>query len=194
MIPGLQESTSNFIVDQIGDVTAMLNLSPWSSEFSLPFTGGAPEYMYGHRTEIASRLREMTKSEDEVKKYPLVALNMDIPELVKGNTIQYSLNIGLIALTDKGYTSPERMANVFKPFLYPFYYQFMRALKLSGLFFWPAGQKFPEHTKIDRLFWGTGYTGNSAGSGPGSLKELLDDPVDAIEIVNLKLNSLFKPC
>jgi len=186
MIPGVEIPINPFIGDDIGTVVAAMRT----------VIDGPPYFMYGHRTEIASRLRELAKYKTtQEKRYPLIALRVDIPGEVVGNVKVFnSLNIGIITVTDRGYNAEERMANVIKPILYPLYYQFLRGLKTSGLFMWPKGQKFPDHVPIERFFWGVGYTGAGAGAEPGSTKELFDDPVDAIEIVNLKLNTTFKTC
>lgn len=189
-------STMNFIVDDIGSAVAYMRLgAEWSDDFGPDFKPFSINYMYGHRAEIADRLRAMTKDAvNKDKKYPLVALRMDIPEQLQDGVYQYILNVALITFTDKKYNAVERMTRIFKPKLYPLYYDFMRALKVSGLFMWPNGQEFPEHVKIDRPFWGVGFTDNNSGSQPGSTAQLFDDPVDAIEIVNLKLNKRFKTC
>lgn len=186
MIPNVDIAINPFIGEELRTVVA-----------SMRDTGdGPPYFMYGHRTEIASRLREMTKyAETEVKKYPLIALRVDLPGNAVSNVTSYpGINMAIITITAMGYNAEERMENVFIPTLYPLYYKFLRALKTSGLFMWPNFQKFPDHVKIERFFWGTGYTGNTLGAEPGSTQKLFDDPVDAIEIVNLKINSLFKTC
>lgn len=186
MIPNVEIPLNPFIGDDIETVVASMRT----------VTDGPPFWMYGHRTEIASRLRDLGKYKTtQEKRYPLIALRVDIPGEVLGSVKQYSsLNIAIITMTDRQYNAEDRMELVFKRTLYPLYYQFMRGLKTCGLFMWPKGQKFPDHVPIERFFWGTGYTGNTPGAEPGSTKELFDDPVDAIEIVNLKLNTTFKTC
>jgi hypothetical protein len=145
-----------------------------------------PFYMFGHRIEIAKRL--LDKDKDKVfknQKYPLIALRMDIQESVSKGVWSYTLNLLIANYTDKKWNAEERMENIFKPVLYPIYERFMRELQFSGLFFWPGNQDFPEHTKVDRPFWGT-------DNQEGNVKNIFNDPIDAIEIIGLKLNSRSK--
>lgn len=169
----------NYIVDDIGTVVAALRSD----------VDGPPFYMYGHVLEINNRLKERNKDiVNKDRRYPLIALRLDIAEPLRDDVYQYSLNMAIITVTQPGYNAEERMANVFKPKLYPLFQLLMKQFQKSGLFMWPVGIDMPEHTKIDRPFWGEGYTQGSTGNAPGSTKQLFDDPVDAIEIVNLKLN------
>jgi hypothetical protein len=65
------------------------------------------------------------------------------------------------------------------------YESFLTELNDSGLFEWPGFQIRPTHVKIDRPFWGTeGKEGNTA--------YIFDDPLDAIEILDLKINQTIK--
>lgn len=175
----------NYIVDDIGLVVQAMRTG----------VDQPPFYMYGHRAEISARLTEMDKDAvHKYNKYPLVALRMDIPELVKDGVYYYNLNIAILASTSPTDNAAERMEKVFKPILYPLYNRFFEKLRIAGLFMWPGNLLFPEHVKIDRPFWGTGYTEGSAGSKSGSTEQLFNDPLDAIEIVNLKINKEFNPC
>lgn len=145
-----------------------------------------PFYMYGHRLEIANRL--LQKDKDKVyknQKFPLIALRMDIAEEVSKGVWSHSLNILIANYTDKKWNAEERMENIFLPVLYPIYKRFIYEVQNSGLFTWPGNQDFPEHTKIDRPFWGT-------ENQEGNVKNIFNDPIDAIEIIGLKLNSTRK--
>jgi hypothetical protein len=136
-----------------------------------------PFYMYGHPLEIANRL--LDKDKDRVykyQKYPLIALKMDFEEPIKNGVKSLSLNLAILNFTDKKWNAEERMANIFKPVLYPIYERFMTELQNSGLFFWPGNQDYPEHTKIDRPYWGT-------ANQQGNVKNIFNDPIDAIEII-----------
>lgn len=144
-------------------------------------SGGQPYYLYGHRIEIANRLLEKDKDiyfKDQ--KYPLIALRMDIPEQVDGDVIHYTLNIAILAKTEKNYHSEERYEKVVVPILLPLYEEFMKRLRYAGIFMWTGNLKNPPHTKIDRLFWGI-------TSSEGNTKYIFNDPLDGIEIVDLKL-------
>lgn len=145
-----------------------------------------PFYMYGHPLEIANRLTD--KDKDKVtkrQKYPLIALRMDIQESVSKGIWSYTLNLLIANYNDKKWNAEERMANIFKPVLYPIYERFMEELRNSPLFFWPDNQDYPEHTKVDRPFYGT-------ESPQGNVKNIFNDPIDAIEIIGLKLNQRVK--
>lgn len=142
---------------------------------------GEVYYLFGHRMEIARRLLE--KDKDKVymhKKYPLVALRQDFEEVIGNGMVSYTLNLAIIEFTDKNYTAEQRYENVFKPKLYPLYSTFITALRQSG-FMWAGWQNSPPHTKIDRPFWGV-------QNSEGNQRNLFADPIDAIEIINLKIN------
>jgi hypothetical protein len=190
---------SRYIVDDIGAVVAKmrgLNASSYGTGMATYLSDNgvssanqvlAPFYMYGHRKEIANRLRE--QNVDKVlkyQKYPLIALRMDIPEPYVNGMAELSLNIVILAYTDKSWNAEERMTNVFKPVLYPIYDRFLYELRKSGLFFW-QGDTVPEHTKVDRPFWGI-------ESAEGNTKYIFSDPLDAIEIIDLKIKKNFKNC
>lgn len=151
-------------------------------------------YMYGHPVEVNNRLNLMDGSPAmSQKKYPLVALRLDNPTPTDGNIFSYNLNIVIMTYTNKSYNSHQRQEQVFKLKLYPLYELFFEALKASRLFMWPVtlnGKgtlEKPPHTRIDRYFWGT----NAAN---GNAKYIFTDPLDAIEIVDLKINSRDKKC
>jgi hypothetical protein len=144
---------------------------------------GSPYYMYGHRREIDNRLLE--KYEDKVfkyQRYPLIALACPIPEVINGGVLEYTLNLAILCSTDKGYNAEERMENVFKPILYPLYEEFFDALRDSGLFMWPGNQERPQHTKVDRFYYGTQFS-------EGTEVSIFTDPLDAVEIIDLKISS-----
>jgi len=144
-----------------------------------------PFYMYGHPVEIAKRLTDKDKNRQSNQKYPLIALRMDIVETVSKGIWSYSLNILIANYNDKKWNAEERMSNIFEPVLYPIYERFMQELQRSGLFFWTGNLDYPEHTKVDRPFWGTEGT-------QGNVKNIFNDPIDAIEIIGLKVNQRVK--
>jgi hypothetical protein len=160
----------NHIVEQIGSiVTAMQDLE------------GKPYYMYGHRVEINERL--LKKNDDKVfkyQKYPLIALRWETPEDVSNGMVDYNLNIVFLYSTEKKNTAEQRHENVIKPILTPLYEQFLIELKRSGLFQWEGDQKTPPHTKLDRPYWGVSQEN-------GNIKNIFSDPLDGIEITNLRI-------
>lgn len=142
-----------------------------------------PEFIPGHLIEIRNRL--ITREKDPINKflkYPLVALRLDIPELVRGDVVDYRLNIAILTYTNRNWSAEQRESNVFVPILHPLYELFLKAIRNSGLFMWTGLQFRPEHTKVDRYYWGTeGPQGNSAA--------MFADPLDAVEMIDLKLSS-----
>lgn len=180
----------NFIVDDIGAVVEAMKGAVFSEEWATEFTGKEiPFYRYGHRVEIAKLLDEQNRKTgaEKVKKYPLIALRLDTEETISDGIWHFNLNIAIVEWTDKNYDAAQRYENVYKPVLYPLYERFMEALKQSGLFFWDNMAAYPPHTKIDRLYYGT------IGS-EGNQKRVFSDPLDAIEIQNLRLNQTLKNC
>lgn len=190
----------NFIVDDIGAIVAKVrerwitadNTTIKASNTRITADGGsAPYYMYGHKLEIA---REILKRTQTYMKYPLFILVMDFPEVKQNGILTCTLNIGIVAHTNKDYTAQARYTNVFKTTLYPLYERFFEALHTSGLFIWEGKGDLlmPEHTKIDRPFWGTGGEGNQTGQKKNAKSNFTDDPLDCIEIVGLKLSQQIK--
>lgn len=180
-----------YIVDDIGLVVdktrerwlAMDNTQILMSNKVITMDGedGPPYYMYGHRLEIANRLD--IKSKDRIqkfKKYPLIALRLDITERIVGPVHHFTLNLAIVHATKTKYTAEERYTNVFKPILYPIYQVFMEELRHGG-FTWDGNQERPEHTKIDRPYYGTPGT-------EGTTNNIFSDPLDAIEIVDLRIS------
>jgi hypothetical protein len=130
------------------------------------------------------------KDKDKVnkfKKYPLVALRLPVVEQYDGDVVRFSLNITIVAFTDRSYTSEKRMTQVYKPTLYPLYDLFMKSLKDSGLFMWPNAYGMPTHRKVDNMFWGT-----TGADTQGNKANILSDPLDAIEIIDLEVSQRIK--
>lgn len=152
---------------------------------------GEPYFTFGHRKEIANELTN--KDADPVfkkQKYPLILLAMDVPETTQvGGLVRYKLNLAIVDYTDKNYTIRDRYSNVITPILQPLYVRFMIALRRSGLFIYPLGNVngWPKHVKIDRPFWGT-------QDSNGNVKQMLNDPLDAIEIIDLEVSRKFRNC
>jgi len=189
---------SLYIVDDIAAVVNRmrgLNSSSYSAGMATYLNGRnmtvanqalAPFYMYGHRLEISNRLKD--KNADSVykyQKYPLIALRLDIAEPYVDGIAELNLNVAILCFTQKGWNAEERMTNIFKPVLYPMYFRFLEELRKSGLFFFEG--RTPPHTKIDRPFWGV-------ESGEANTSYIFNDPLDAIEIVDLKIKRNFKNC
>ncbi|RLD32322.1 MAG: hypothetical protein DRI83_11075 [Bacteroidetes bacterium] len=160
------------------------------SETAIPSVGGwkslEPFFMFGHRQEISNRL--LMKDKDRVykyQKYPLFVLRLDFPEDVTSDHVhEVTLNMAIMDSTDKNYRAPERYEKVFHPILMPLYFDFIEKLQASSE---TMGTGYPEHTKIDRPFWGVDESGRN-------VKYIFSDPLDAIELQNLKLKLLDNKC
>lgn len=178
-----------YIVDEIGSVVQSMRngtgaYEPYYDRFYEANTNGAPFYLYGHRQEISNRLTQ--KNIDPIKKkqrYPLIALKMDIAETVRGDVHDFRLNLVIATISDIGSNAEQRMEKTFKPILYPLYSRFLLQFGNAGKFFWDGqlDQQYPPHVKIDRPFWGT-------EGKEGNIKNIFNDPVDAIEIVDLNFS------
>lgn len=163
----------NVIVD---DIQAVVELMRTISGLETPY------YLYGHQSEIALRLLQKDKSPSKkTQKYPLVALRLDTEEQFEDGMWKFNLNLAILDWTDKKYSAEQRYTNIFKPILYPLYEEFMIALRDSNLFTWEGDQRYPPHTKIDRPFWGTVV-------GENNERYIFNDPLDAIEILDLKIS------
>lgn len=172
----------NHIKDDIETVVrlAMVGFT-FDETFDEYSRGSFPYYMYGHLVEINARLMVKGKgSKSKFQKYPLIALRADPTSERSGGLVRYSLNVAIFTKTEEKYNAEERVENVFKPTLIPLYDSFIASLRKSGLFNW-SGYSIPKHTYVERPFWGT-------GNDQGTVKSLLNDPVDCIELLNLELN------
>lgn len=137
-------------------------------------------FEHGHPIEIVETLSQKDKAgiEFSFKKYPLVCLFQDFVEDVSNNYIvSANLHIVICNSTKSDYKAKERYENNFKPIIYPIYDELFNQFQKNG----DIIGYFPEHKKIDRLFWGKeSIYGNKAN--------IFEDYLDAVEIINLKLN------
>lgn len=140
-------------------------------------------YMHGPVEEIEANLVEIAKAQGlpgytGAKKYPLIAVFQDFPEVhnpAGGYYADVNLPIVLIAnLTSNTYKADKRYAENFKPILYPLYELFLQQMAKQPEIVGKDPNLF-DHTKFDRLYY-----------GKRSLGTQVSDYVDAIEIQNLK--------
>ena len=128
-----------------------------------------PFFMFGHRREISNRL--LMKDKDNVfkyQKYPLFALRLPIVQNVVQDVNDVSLNIAILAFTDKNYRAQERYDNVIDPILFPLYTEFLVKVQDS---FELMNLGPSDHQKVDRLFYGiNALEGNEA--------YIFNDPLD----------------
>lgn len=169
------------IVDLIRDVVASIPAIQ-AIQDAYPKGNGKPYYMAGHLGEIRNRLLNKTKDKiEKYEKYPLIILRLDTPETIISNMCYYNLNVIIVTQTEKQINAEERTEAIFEPILYPLYNLFMQWIVESGEFTWDGDPAMPEHVKIDRPYWGT-------IAADMNDKNEMPDPLDAIEIVNLKIN------
>lgn len=169
---------TNRVTTELGEVVAAMRAQ----------ADGPPFYMYGHIAEVDARLQNMAKNPTkEGKKYPLIVLKLDTPEKVDNGILHYKLNVAIVVRTDRSYTASERDEKVFVPVLEPLYESFMVQLRESPHFMWENDQTYPKHTKIKRYFYGTPKENVN-------IKHIFSDPLDAIELVDLEINSEIKNC
>lgn len=141
--------------------------------------------------ELIETLFQADKSgEERFKKYPLVHLVQDIA-IERGSDIGFygttNLTIVFIHQTQQNFKTDERDEKVFKPVLWPIYYEFMEQLKRSAWILnpWQNTGEF-RHRVIKRAFWGNRKLETS--------KNILNDYVDAIEVQNLQLKINYSNC
>lgn len=151
---------------------------------------GIPFFMAGHPQELNIRLLEKEKdSVFKYQRYPVIILRLDAEEPIIKKVKNFNLNIGILHYTDKNYTREQRDEFVFKPILLPLYVEFIKQLKASRIFMWPGNLNIPDHRPINRYYWGTQGSENT-----GNVKNIFTDPIDAVEIVNLKINRGITRC
>jgi hypothetical protein len=171
--------------------------SATATEFTVEATGltatewkaKAPYYLYGHPTEMVNTLtKKGTNDVYKYQKYPLVYLEQDFTEDV--SSVEYyaeisRLTIVILTNTSANFSSIERYNKTFKPILYPLYTKFIEETLWSGSF--SFNLNFVNHDKTDRLFWGT-------KTAMGNEKNILNDPIDAIEITLKDLKVFNEKC
>jgi hypothetical protein len=136
-----------------------------------------PYFMDGHVEEVAERLSEKDKSNNNVimyTKYPLVILIQNIKyriHSVKSNEANVAFLI--VNGTNAGYITVTRRENNFNPIIDPIYNELIGALKNSSTF------------RIDNEYFGVSrefYWGSEFAD-----KNPLNDRLDSISVENLNL-------
>lgn len=179
----------NNIVDKIGEVVAsMQNLNAKdSTKFGITAGLTSPYYFYGDKVDINKQLIIRDKDAlTKTKKYPAIALRLPSPKEMGSGLVHCNINLAILDVTQKDWTSDDRFANVVKPVLYPLYELFLDRLRKNG-FTWDSGTAYPDHTQREVLYYGT-------ESSKGNEAHVFESPLDAIEILNLKINYTFKKC
>lgn len=141
------------------------------------YTGDAPLFFYGYPKELNKEIL-LKKG---ATKYPAFLLRLPFDATFKNGFHSLRLNIAIVNFTQRNYTSEERYTNVITPVIKPLYDQFLKWVRLSGLFM--NGAK-PDHEWSDKLFY---------GDLPKD-KNVFTDPLDARELKNLILNTRLLDC
>lgn len=185
-----------YIVDIIGSAVALVQNEILDSIKAADIAANgstlitAIDYQYGHKRELIQTLSQMdADATTRMIKYPLVYLVQDFRERrgsEPGVYADVSLNVIIAHQTDPTFKITDRMANVFKPVLYPIYYSLMKQLATIPQSMQGSADMI-EHDKFDRSYWGSQAVG-------GNDKLSLNDYVDAIEIQNLNIKFNYQPC
>jgi hypothetical protein len=143
---------------------------------------GAPYFMYGSAKEINARLINKSKGKATVaQKYPLIALIIPFPENdIDSGLIGVELNMAILNNTKLNTNAEEKIQGNLKTVLTPLYEKLLYNIRISGKFTWNGNQEKPPHEKFTRPFWGF--------PEDDMQKTIFTDPLDAIELVNLKIN------
>lgn len=180
----------NVLVDLIDDVvTSMRNLSDKdAAKFGIAAGLESPYYFYGHpmdinRQMIARDQERLTKG----KNYPAIALRLPSEETMGSGLTHYNINVAILAETDLNWSAPERYANVIKPILIPLYVLFIDRLKKRGFVWEGNSQTMPPHIRIDKPHDGVEET-------QGNKAYIFQTKLDAIELINLRINKQTKYC
>lgn len=166
----------DYIVTSVTGTTFVIEFK--GSFTATTWTAKAPYYIHGHMLEVANRLTKLDDSTQlySFQKYPLIILVQDFPERRdRIKPVTAMLRILLVTKTERELLSEQRYAASFIPVLYPLYGNLLRALKASKVF---GGNM--QHTKTDRLFWGTQLAMSNGAN-------ILNDHIDAIELSDFEV-------
>jgi len=128
--------------------------------------------------------------QERYKKYPTVHMVQDIT-INRGEDVglfgSFNLNFIIMHQTEQTYKIDDRDRKVFKPVLWPIYYEFLNQIAKSG---WVFGSNETtgefKHQVIKRAFWGNRNLQGSAS--------ILNDYVDALEVKNLIVKINYSNC
>lgn len=176
------------IVDEIGEVVAsMRNLSAAdAAKFGVPAGLESPYYFYGSPIDMNKQMIDRDQASTKGKVYPAIALRLPATWEMSGGLMKFTLNVAILDQTELNYLTPKRFDEVIKPVIYPLYDLFLDRLKKHG-FTWEGNQKAPPHTGVDRPHHGVEET-------QGNKAYVFSKKLDAIELINLKVNYKSKKC
>ena len=139
----------------------------------------AIHFEYGHYTDIKERL--IMRAKNQENRYPLICLFEDysLVHQKEGITGIANLQMIILYLSKPDITREQREVNVFRPILYPIYFELLRQLKICGAFN-IYDESLINHSQINRPHWGD----------PALYKNdsyIFVDVLDGIELSNLSL-------
>jgi len=143
----------------------------------------APYFEYGTRKVINQMLLEKNGGEYSYQKYPLIALRLPVPLSVDGGVASMDANILIAHFTEEQHRPKDRVEQVYEPLLWPLTKLFLSMVRKSGEF---SGFD-PGYTWIDRMFYGNEV-------GEENIANVFDDPLDAVELRNLRLKYFTDGC
>lgn len=149
--------------------------------------GESLHFDHGHMVEIAGKL---TKENQYKQKYPLVILVEDIDQEMYSEMNHLNLRLFIVAInSNKTMMAPERYEISIKPKLDPIYGELIKQISSQG-FSWDRNKygDFPPHIAAVRTRFGVWL------QDKGTVANIFNDPLDAIEIRDLKVNIKSKKC
>lgn len=138
-------------------------------------------YQYGYITELKQTLKQYSETNEfKVKKFPLIWVRQPFrivrtPQRPHVYGDIENLAVFIINETDVNWKAEERMANNFKPVIYPIYRELINQINLHPAFHFD-GYILPLE-EIDRYWW-----------GEETDDAVLDDIVDCMQLENLGLS------
>lgn len=164
------------VVDVIEEVVNEINSDTESREYHTDGVSAHLNYAHGHLLEIIS-LMSLKRT---LNKFPLLALVEDVASKALNGIFQaeYTINALLIVPSSEKYIAEDRYEKSFDPVLTPLYNKFIDTLMSSTKVH--VDNNHFDHEPIYRLYYGR-------SSVMGNISSIFNEPIDAIEIRNLKL-------
>lgn len=161
------------IYDAIGQVVTNAN-TKWG--------GNTINYLVGSQAEVQQRLSEWSRDVDNKEnKYPCIIVFTPFPQARMQSDIKYLteavVNILIVNDTEKTYTTPERITNVFEPILWSVYALFLNEMILSNYFDLDSTFKIP-HDYVDHFHY---------SPTPAKEQNVFSAVLDAVEMQNVEL-------
>ena len=176
------------------NVPAKIRAAVAACEFAADFfvTGESLLFDHGHMVEVSGKL---ARKNQKKQKYPLVILVEDFDHDIYAGMMHLNLRLFIVNYnSDLVMDSPARWQGVVTNRLLPMYEEFMKQISANG-FSWDKTETpgtRPPHTMTVRTKFGVWL--KEFGEGNGTFKKVFNDPLDAIEINDLKINCKALTC